>query len=1682
MRRLGSWLALAMTIVVGALHAQDISAPIEDEVRQRLRVNTEMSPLGKNPFGESVNLYNGTLSFEQTDIDLKGNGPDLKLTRSYAAEDTASPYWRAFVDWKMEVPHIETIVTPNESGFFINSTTGRCSAIASNGPAPISLPNNNGPPYQLDISAWWYGYHLDVPGEGSQDLILPGAQNTRPLPHMTLSNGQAFNAIMVTSANWAVGCLSSTSNGVPGEGFLAIAPDGTQYWLDWLIYKRANDYGQAPASITRNLAMMMVSHVVDRFGNTLVYNYDANGNLTTVTASDGRLLTLTYGSYTIYPSAELPNPDPGYRVATAQVTASNGTTRTWNYTYDPNPSNQGDLIGVTLPDGSAWAYSLDVFRPYEDSADLRMIDYVASTTPCTYTLEPQLALTSVGTITHPSGLVGTFTAKNTIRGESYVPYGCESSQSTYYLYWRNVMSYTALVQKSFSGAGLSAPETWNYSYSAPNQSWSTDACASNNSCVSTIYTDVVDPNGNDVRYTYSNRFDATENQLLDTTYYQGAAGSSIVRDVQTAYAPSNTGPWPASLGRSLGGELNTALVTSLVPLNRRQTLQSGDTYTWQALAFDAYAQATDVKRYNSIAGQSPIEETTTYLNDPTLWVLGLPQQVTNVTTGEIETLNTYSPSNDTLQSRASFGETLMSYTYNGAGQLASFTDGNSHATSLSSYYRGIPQLINYPDQTSESLVVDDFGEITGITDQNGHATQYSYDPMSRVAGITYPTGDEVAWYPETLTYSFISSAERGIGGGHWDRTITTGSAVTTTYFDAELRPLLSDTSIPGTDITTGSAYDWQGQTTFASYPIAGTPSLSAITTGTHKTYDALERPFQTLQDSELGMLTTTMLYPSSASTQVTDPNNNVTTTYYQVFDEPSYNAPIQVWTPAGVTQNIARDLYGNPTSITQSGLYGTENDSVTKTLAYDSYHRLCRTTEPESGSEVMAYDAANNLAWSAVGLVITGSGCGQEQVPAAAQTTRTYDAMNRLKTVLPPAGTQSTSYGYDPVGHMTSALSGITTWNGVYNFRGLLTGESMQLVGQNAWGIGYAHDAYGHVSLVQYPDGEDVNYSPDGLGRPAWALSQAGAYASIITYWPNGQTASIRFGNGSDYVSDQNTRQMLSDFSYGSDGTPSVSEDISYDADANIKTVQDLVTGQRSKTFQYDGLNRLTSALAPGLSINETYGYDALNNLRQRVINGLPFNFNIDAFNHLNSMTIGSSPYATYGYDPPGDRTSVTSGGATINYTFDAKQQLVAVPTMDSYAYDAFGRRVMKAPASGEPPVYSFYDQGGQLMYEIGGASQASTNFIYLGSKLIARNVGYNTPYQAVDLSVPASSATGSYTVSWSAISGVTTYVLQEQTNGGAWVTIQAGSATSIAISGKAAGVYAYKAQACNLGGCGPWGGAVTTTVTFPPAMPASITVPATSTGSVVVSWAASAGATSYNLQQSILHSPGDYHPDVYEGTGTSFTGTVTLGTGVLTQNGDYTYEVNACNAGGCSAFVVSSAIAVSVPPASAPTLTVPVYNGSGSYTVSWSAVKEALSYTLQQQTNGGAWVTMQNSSALSLAITGNAYATYGYQVQACDVGGCSAWSPVGMISVAPSPLVPSFTYIVNGLGVKFTDTSTDSAGTITTHHWVFGKNSSSTLANPSNFFPMAGSYTVSETVTDNVGNSQEYIATVTVR
>lgn len=71
--------------------------------------------------------------------------------------------------------------------------------------------------------------------------------------------------------------------------------------------------------------------------------------------------------------------------------------------------------------------------------------------------------------------------------------------------------------------------------------------------------------------------------------------------------------------------------------------------------------------------------------------------------------------------------------------------------------------------------------------------------------------------------------------------------------------------------------------------------------------------------------------------------------------------------------------------------------------------------------------------------------------------------------------------------------------------------------------------------------------------------------------------------------------------------------------------------------------------------------------------------------------------------------------------------------------------------------------------------------------------------------------------------------------------------------------------------------------------------------------------------------------------------------------------------------------------------------------------------------------------------------------------------------NVAPAA---NFSVVTSGAVANFTDTSTDSDGTIASRSWTFGDGASSTATNPSHAYAAAGTYTATLTVTDNRGGT----------
>ncbi|UPG88327.1 hypothetical protein L2Y96_12940 [Luteibacter aegosomaticola] len=1598
--------------------AQSAAVTPESEYQKRVKVSEDIQPVGDHPFGENISLYNGALSFDENDVTLPGQGPDIVISRSFRPADVPpqSVYYdfidNALVDWSLETPRIETLSAasstanldpPPDAQWYFLSDAQRCS---SQLPAQSEFVSFKGTVITYPAENWWHGIQLIVPGQGSQDVLTRDTANTQT-PAMVDTSGNAIVFPWLTKARWAIGCLPSTSNGQPGEGFLAVSPEGMRYYMDALFYQRTDYVAEGGGgALHRRLVTMKVSRIVDRFGNTVNYHYDVNGNLTQIDSPDGRTVSLGYDTWqnpAKDASGNFYDP-PGYRLRSVTAQPGSAHPRTWTYNYTTDPVIPR-LSSVQLPDGSAWSFNLGGFAPLPGDGSLIM------NAGCDYTLRPQDAVASQGSITQPSGVTGTFYLQSTIRGRSYVPYACLNVNGSFQTNYPAAYKQNSLVRRELSGAGIGTL-AWTYSYSSPNDSWST--CTTG--CPTTVTTEMVDPSNRTTRYTFSNRFDASESLLLQSTLYTGNDTSTAVRTETTDYAlPPDDGswpyPWPKMLGATPVHSINPDQAGRLVPVTKKTTGQDGDTYTWAAQSFDAFANPAQVQRYSSVAGQTDgITETTGYLNDPAYWVLGQTLQVVKnlPLPAETEAVNTYT-AQDELLTRARFGQTLMTYGYNGAGQLASYTDGNQHTTTLTNYVRSIPGLVTYPDASTEQFGVDEFSEVSSVTNQAGNATSYAYDSVGRLAQITYPAGDTVGWAPRVFSYAFVGVDERGVPANHWRRTIDQGDRTDVTYFDALLRPMLagrSRASDGGLATTTVTVHDWKGNVTFQSYADDGAKAFTEVTDGISTNYDPLSRPIQRIQPSETGVaLTTVTAYLSGARIQVTDPNSNSTTTSYQVFDTPSQDRPILVQAPETVTQVIARDIYGNPLTISQGG--------IDKQFVYDSFKRVCRTFEPETQSTVSAFDGANNVIWTAKGQQITGDGCGQDQVAVAAQVSRSYDNLNRVTEVdYPGASPVTTRVSYTPTGKLNTEDSGLVHTAFAYNKRDLQTGESLSVDGY-LWPVGYGYDVNGALSAMTYPDGKAVTFAPDAFGRP----TQAGAYASTASYWPDDIVEHMILGNGVDYLSGENARKLLMSLSYAVGTTPQLELDYSYDNNANISLIHDAAGSTHERSFKYDGLNRLSEANSDLWGGKETYVYDARNNVAS-ITTGTASPSTVTYTYDVNNLLQGTSGAVsrTFAYDPHGN---VTTNG-TSHYTYDGADRMSAVTSISSsYAYDAEDRRV-KATGSGTT-TYSFYDHGGQLLWQYDPVGNTGTDYIYLGKHLVASTKNVLIPSLAPALTAP-SSAQGAvaYTVSWTSVPTASSYELQEEPDGGAWADISNAASLSKSVTHPSAGTFHYQVRACNAGGCGTWSAIATTVVSAPPsapAAPASVTAtPAANLLTVSVSWPAVDTATSYNVEQRI-------------GSGAWSSSTAVPGTSTSVSSvadGAYAFQVQACSQYGCSAWTLSNTVTVQHTPGAPASINVQ-NPSSGSIAISWPAVTYGQTYAVGRSTDNVNFSDVYYGAATSTTQSVGSTGTYWFRVRACNSTNgtlCSANSPsAGSVVTIPPSQAP---------GISVPGTSSNGCYTVT--------------------------------------------------
>jgi RHS repeat-associated protein len=1235
--------------------------------------------LGTDLFGDQINMYTGSVSFRHTDVSLRGNNAlSVSVGRklSVGAKVKGS---RPFGRWELDIPHLQGIFSNVDGWVSQSGDTKRC----SNFSAPKNAPGTNGSRWGAD--EFWSGSFLHVPGGEGKRMLLRA-------PSFTSAPGALASYPVVTSDHWTFECLPTLANdstGTLGEGFVALSPEGTRYKFNWLhtySASRLKKTDQLVGVLERKEVWLLPTLVTDRFGNTVRYSYDPAraGNLTKIQSSDGRVLTLTYGSGG---EAHL-------------VKTVSDATRTWTYSHYYDGA-ETDLDTVTLPDSSSWKL-----------AGIRGLFYdvkVTETTKCGIPIDVY-EQTHTGSMQHPAGATVSYTMQPTGHGRANVPNTCIVGKR--FTQTPNVFYTNSLTNRKISGPGM-ADMNWTYVHGGGS---SVSACGA--AC--DVGTSVLehDPAGHTTRYTYGNRFEGNEGKLLKVEH--GWDGTSAVRTVTTRYRAAGAGPYPIEFGTTdrYMGDAGTNIKN--MPVDQKMTSQQDVTFTWLADSFDGFMRTTQVTR-SSTLGMSKTE-TTAYEDIFPKWVVGQVKSVTEASTGKVSVLNTYNASTANLETVTKFGKLQKTLNYYPDGSLWTHTDPKDQVTTYSDYKRGIPQKVVHADRIVESALVSNIGTFSSITDEAGFTTSFAYDVMGRLALVNYPVADSVVWNPTIITFAKINGAEFDIGAGHWRMDTNTGNAYKKIYFDALWRPVYSETwdstDVAGTRRVSKVQYDFKGNATFTAYPKR---SVAEISSGVFNEFDALGRPTVSRADSELGTLSTSFSYGSGFSKTETNPRQLSTTYTYQAFDEPTNVAITTIAAPEGVNVTIDRDVFGMPKSITRAG----GGKSATRNYVYDIHQRLCKTIEPETGATVQDYDPANNLAWRATGLALPSTtSCDTASVPPARKMTFGYDAQNLLSSTVFGDGSPSITRTYTADGLPETISSGGSVWTNTYNKRRLNERESL-VYGGVTYNIDSKYDGNASLKEVKYPiDNLTLTYNPNALGEPR----QVGNYATAITYHPTGAIASFNYGNGIAHAMQPNARGLPQQ----SSDTGVLNDVYAYDENANVTGIADQLMGITNRTMGYDALDRLKTVSAPNLWGTASYDYDALDNLTNTTVTaGATARTTVHtidaATNRLASIGGGPGYNLAYQYDIQGN---ITQRGAQ-SYVFDMGNRMTSAPGKATYGYDGFGRRFSVVGTDGVNRV-QVYAQDGRLLYA-GPTGTTGTKYIYLHKHVIAEVGGNGVKYSHTD-------------------------------------------------------------------------------------------------------------------------------------------------------------------------------------------------------------------------------------------------------------------------------------------------------------------------------------------------------------
>lgn len=961
------------------------------------------------------------------------------------------------------------------------------------------------------------------------------------------------------------------------------------------------------------------------------------------------------------------------------------------------------------------------------------------------------------------------------------------------------------------------------------------------------------------------------------------------------------------------------------------------------------------------------------------------------------------------------------------------------------------------------------------TGSTASSYQWDFGDGSPLSSSANPTHTYTA--SGTYTVSFVATLTNGICNFTDTKTL-----VVTVGSSSNITPSQSNVSCFGT--ATGSAtvtptgglnpytYAWSpgGQTS---------SSVTGLTAGNYTVtvYDNVGcSSTGTINITQPTALNTT----SVSSTPKACTTNNGTATVYPSGGTPNYTYS---WNPTGQTTSTATGLNSGTHTVTVTDSRGcastrtvTVSVAASPTVTAGSTVASCSLTNGTATASTSGGSPAYTYAWQPGGQttsVATGLAGGNYTITVTdingCTGTRTVTVNSTSSPTITATPTQPAGCTF-AVGSASATPTG-----GTPNFTYAWTPSGQ--TSANATGLG----AGTHTVIITDQNGcKDTTTVSITVSTPpsvsATATQQTGCLVSIgsasatptggtpgysYSWLPGGQTTQTATGLGagtySVILTDANgckdTAATTITTSNGPSTTSSVNANVSCFGGSNGTASTTPSGGTPNYTYIWQPGGQTTSS-ATGLTagnytvvVSDANGCtftDQVTITQPTLLGQTPAQTNVNCFGNSNSTASvtanGGTPGYTYSWSN-GQSTSAATGLAAGNYsvvisdangctttqTFAITQPtaLASVPSQTNILCNTGTNGSATVTVSGGTPGYTYN-------WSNGGSTSAITN-------IAAGN------YSVTITDANGCTATNSFTitqpVTLNLASAQTNILCNGGNNGNASVNpsggtpnytfVWGGGQTTSAISGLTAGNYAVIVSDAN--GCT---NTATFTITQPPVLSstvnsATITCNGGNNGSATVSPAGGTPGYSY----------------VWNNGQTNATAT-----NLIAGN----YSVSITDANGCTA---TQSVSISQPPPI--TLTV---SGIDSLCAGDSAVLVAAS-------SGGTpaytyiWLPGPNSGS---AITVNPTSNASYTVTMTDANGCVSLAQTFNVAMLPNPTA-LFDTASNGLFSSvyfFGDLSTNG----TNWNWIFGDGGTSVAQNPIHTFPGAGTYTVTQIVTNSFG------------